>query len=164
MSLTITRKRVDVDLICDQDVAERIAALGRDLAQAQKTHATEGTNAKARAIAEQIEQLREKNATQTVRITLEALPLSQWRQILEANAKTVDGQTRQRIEDIMHDAILAMTRKTVPDTPVEDLADAMLELSDGQLSPLWYAVKDLNARLADPKDALENASRILRNS
>lgn len=164
MTLTITRKRVDVDLICDQDTAERIAALGRDLAQAEKGHVTEGANAKAKAVAQQIDELREQAAGQTIRITLEALPLSQWRQILEANTKTVDGVPRQRIEDIMHDAMRVMIRQTEPETPVDDIADAMLELSDGQISPLWYAVRDLNAKLTDPKDTLENASRILRNS
>lgn len=162
MALEVKRKRVTVDLILDQEKAERIAALGQDLDSAVAGHVTEGANARARNIAERIESLRSQCEDSTIRITLEALPVSQWRQVLEANTKTVNGVPQQRVEDIMHDAIPLMVRKTEPETPVEDIADVMLELSDGQLSPLWYAVRDLNARLINPKDALENASRILR--
>ena len=66
------------------------------------------------------------------------------------------------IEDICADAVRLMVRKTVPETPVEELANVMTELSDGQISPIWYAIRDLNAKLIDPKDALESASRIIR--
>jgi len=98
----------------------------------------------------------------TIRITLEALPLSQWRQMLESNTVTENGIPKQRIEDICADAVRLMVRKTVPETPVDDLANVMTELSDGQISPIWYAIRDLNAKLIDPKDALESASRIIR--
>ena len=79
----------------------------------------------------------------TIRITLEALPLSQWRQVLEANTVTENGVPKQRIEDICADAIKLMVRKTVPETPVEELANVITELSDGQISPIWYAIRDL---------------------
>ena len=69
---------------------------------------------------------------------------------------------KQHIEDICADAVRLMVRKTVPETPVEELANVMTELSDGQISPIWYAIRDLNAKLIDPKDALESASRIIR--
>ena len=153
MALEVKRKRVDVDLILNQEKAEQVAALGADLERAMAQHATEGGNAAAKRIAKQIDKLRDEVKDDTIRITLEALPLSQWRQVLEAN--TV-------IEDICADAIKLMVRKTVPETPVEDLANVMTELSDGQISPVWYAIRDLNAKLIDPKDALESASRIIR--
>ena len=134
------------------------AGLERAMAQ----HVTEGGNAAAKRIAEQIDRLRDEVKDDTVRITLEALPLSQWRQVLEANTVTENGVPKQRIEDICADAVRLMVRKTVPETPVEELANVMTELSDGQISPIWYAIRDLNAKLIDPKDALESASRIIR--
>ena len=162
MALEVKRKRVDVDLILDQEKAEQVAALGDDLQRAVSQHVTEGANAAAKRIAKQIVQLRDEVKDQTIRITFEALPLSKWRQVLEANTVTENGIPKQRIEDICADAIKLMVRKTVPETPVEDLANVMTELSDGQISPVWYAIRDLNAKLIDPKDALESASRIIR--
>ena len=161
MALEVKRKRVDVDLILDQEKAEQVAALGADLERAMAQHVTEGGNAAAKRIAEQIDRLRDE-VKDTVRITLEALPLSQWRQVLEANTVTENGVPKQHIEDICADAVRLMVRKTVPETPVEELANVMTELSDGQISPIWYAIRDLNAKLIDPKDALESASRIIR--
>ena len=158
MALEVKRKRVDVDLILDQEKAEQVAALGADLERAMAQHVTEGGNAAAKRIAEQIDRLRDEVKDDTVRITLEALPLSQWRQVLEANTVTENGVPK----DICADAVRLMVRKTVPETPVEELANVMTELSDGQISPIWYAIRDLNAKLIDPKDALESASRIIR--
>ena len=158
MALEVKRKRVDVDLILDQEKAEQVAALGADLERAMAQHVTEGGNAAAKRIA----RLRDEVKDDTVRIPLEALPLSQWRQVLEANTVTENGVPKQRIEDICADAVRLMVGKTVPETPVEELANVMTELSDGQISPIWYAIRDLNAKLIDPKDALESASRIIR--
>ena len=123
MALEVKRKRVDVDLILDQEKAEQVAALGADLERAMAQHVTEGGNAAAKRIAEQIDRLR---------------------------------------DEVKADAVRLMVRKTVPETPVEELANVMTELSDGQISPIWYAIRDLNAKLIDPKDALESASRIIR--
>lgn len=164
MALQVTRKRTTVDLILDQDAAEQISRLGRQLEAVRQRHATEGTDPEARRLAREIQRLRDKTAPSILHITLEALPLSQWRQILEANTTMKDGQPVQRVEDLCADAIRAMTRNVTPDTPVEEIADVMKDLSDGQISPIWYAIRDLNARLTDPKDYLENASRILHDS
>lgn len=143
MALEVKRKRVDVDLILDQEKAEQVAALGADLERAMAQHVTEGGNAAAKRIADQIDRLRDEVKDDTVRITLEALPLSQWRQVLEANTVTENGVPKQHIEDICADAVRLMVRKTVPETPVEELANVMTELSDGQISPIWYAIRDL---------------------
>ena len=144
MALEVKRKRVEVDLILDQEKAERISQLGEQLARAAAAHVTEGANAAAKRIAKQIDELREEVSGQIVHLTLEALPLSQWRQVLEANTTTTkDGRTAQRLEDI---------------------AAIIPELSDGQLSPVWYAIQNLNARMIDPKDYLGQASRIIRGS
>lgn len=144
MALEVKRKRVEVDLILDQEKAERISQLGEQLARAAASHVTEGANAAAKRIAKQIDELREEVSGQIVHLTLEALPLSQWRQVLEANTTTTkDGRTAQRLEDI---------------------AAIIPELSDGQLSPVWYAIQNLNARMIDPKDYLGQASRIIRGS
>ena len=159
MALEVKRKRVEVDLILDQEKAERISQLGEQLARAAAAHVTEGANAK------QIDELREEVSGQIVHLTLEALPLSQWRQVLEANTTTTkDGRTAQRLEDITADALRLMIRKSVPETPVEDIAAIIPELSDGQLSPVWYAIQNLNARMIDPKNYLGQASRIIRGS
>lgn len=164
MTLEVKRKRVDVDLILDQEKAERISQLGAQLTRAENTHHTEGVNATAKRLARQIDELRDEIKDDTVHLTLEALPLSQWRQVLEANTSMKDGQPVQRIEDITADAIRLMVRKTEPETPVEDIAAIIPDLSDGQISPLWYAIRDLNAKLVDPKDYLASASRILHSS
>ena len=154
MALEVKRKRVEVDLILDQEKAERISQLGEQLARAEASHVTEGANAAAKRIAKQIDELREGVSGQIVHLTLEALPLSQWRQVLEANTTTTkDGRAAQRLEDITADALRLMIRKTV-----------IPELSDGQLSPVWYAIQNLNARMIDPKDYLGQASRIIRGS
>lgn len=101
MALEVKRKRVEVDLILDQEKAERISQLGEQLARAGASHVTEGANAAAKRIARQIDELREEVSGQIVHLTLEALPLSQWRQVLEANTTTTkDGRTAQRLEDI----------------------------------------------------------------
>ena len=151
MALEVKRKRVEVDLILDQENAERISQLGEQLARAAASHVTEGANAAAKRIAKQIDELREEVSGQIVHLTLEALPLSQWRQVLEANTTTTkDGRAAQR--------------KSVPETPVEDIAAIIPELSDGQLSPVWYVIQNLNARMIDPKDYLGQASRIIRGS
>ena len=163
MALEVKRKRVEVDLILDQEKAERISQLGEQLARAAASHVTEGANAAAKRIARQIDELREEVSGQIVHLTLEALPLSQWRQVLEANTTTTkDGRAAQRLEDITADALRLMIRKSVPETPVEDIAAIIPELSDGQLSPVWYAIQNLNARMIDPKDCLGQASRIIR--
>lgn len=88
MALEVKRKRVEVDLILDQEKAERISQLGEQLARAAASHVTEGANAAAKRIAKQIDELREEVSGQIVHLTLEALPLSQWRQVLEANTTT----------------------------------------------------------------------------
>lgn len=165
MALEVKRKRVEVDLILDQEKAERISQLGEQLAREAAAHVTEGANAAAKRIAKQIDELREEVSGQIVHLTLEALPLSQWRQVLEANTTTTkDGRAAQRLEDITADALRLMIRKSVPETPVEDIAAIIPELSDGQLSPVWYAIQNLNARMIDPKDYLGQASRIIRGS
>lgn len=164
MTLTVKRKTVQVDLILDQDKAERIADLGRQLDQAEAAHITEGVNATAKRIAKEITQLRNEVKGDTIALTLEALPLSQWRQVLEANTSTDSkGVPTQRIEDICADAVKLMVKSSTPTTPVEDIADVMTQLSDGQLSPIWYAIRDLNAKLVDPKDYLARASQITRS-
>ena len=137
MALEVKRKRVEVDLILDQEKAERISQLGEQLARAAASHVTEGANAAAKRIAKQIDELREEVSGQIVHLTLEALPLSQWRQVLEANTTTTkDGRAAQRLEDITADALRLMIRKSVPETPVEDIAAIIPELSDGQLSAI----------------------------
>ena len=119
MALEVKRKRVEVDLILDQEKAERISQLGEQLARAAASHVTEGANAAAKRIAKQIDELREEVSGQIVHLTLEALPLSQWRQVLEANTTTTkDGRAAQRLEDITADALRLMIRKSVPETPV----------------------------------------------
>lgn len=164
MTLTVKRKRVTVDLILDQAKAEQIADLGRQLTQAEASHVTEGVNATARRIAKDITKLKQEVKGDTITLTLEALPLSQWRQVLEANT-TVDakGTPTQRIEDICADALKLMVKDSKPATPVEDIAAVVPELSDGQISPIWYTIRDLNAKLIDPKDTLARASQITRS-
>lgn len=107
MALEVKRKRVDVDLILDQEKAEQVAALGADLERAMAQHVTEGGNAAAKRIAEQIDRLRDEVKDDTVRITLEALPLSP-----VASGTRGEHRHRERRTETTHRGHLRRRRQT----------------------------------------------------
>ena len=107
MALEVKRKRVDVDLILDQEKAEQVAALGADLERAMAQHVTEGGNAAAKRIAEQIDKLRDEVKDDTIRITLEALPLSP-----VAPDARVEHRHRERHPETAHRGHLRRRRQT----------------------------------------------------
>ena len=151
--LKVTRKTKQVDIILDQELAERIAMLGdqlaRELTAEQVTEA--GANNAAKRTAKRIEELRKQAEASTLVITLRAMGVSKWAQTLAANTVT-NGAT-------------AGTRgKPVDDADLTK--DALLtlfgEMTDGQFTPLWHAINELNGTVADPKAAFDLASKVLR--
>ena len=77
--LKVTRKTKQVDIILDQELAERIAMLGdqlaRELTAEQVTEA--GANNAAKRTAKRIEELRKQAEASTLVITLRAMGVSE---------------------------------------------------------------------------------------
>lgn len=172
--LKVTRRIKEVDIILNQQVAEDIAHLGDVLAE-ETTHEqiTEaGSDKAAKRTAERIEALRKQAEGETLRLKLQALGVSQWAQVLSANtvlegalAGTRDmfGTAADAIPVMLVDATIG--GRPVPDEDItrDALRRLFDELTDGQFSPLWEAIMDLNGRSADPKAAIDLASRILHD-
>ena len=126
-------------------------------------HVTEGGNAAAKRIAEQIDRLRDEVKDRHRPHHpggAAALPV--------ASGTRGEHRHRERRTETTASRTSAPTPsdswsgRPCRKPTVEELANVMTELSDGQISPIWYAIRDLNAKLIDPKDALESASRIIR--
>lgn len=96
--LKVTRKTKQVEIILDQELAERIAALGdqlsRELTAEQVTEA--GTNTAAKRTAKRIEELKEQAKDSTLILTLRAMPVSKWAQTLAANTVTAGNAAGTR--------------------------------------------------------------------
>ena len=152
--LKVTRRTREVDIILDQQIAEDIARLGDTLAEeTTREQITEaGTNRQAKATARRIEELREQADAETLKLTLRALPVSKWAQALAAHRN--DNGTN----DMFGTAAAALPLKT--EQAWRNLFD---ELTDGQFTPIWQAIAELNGTAADPKAAFDLASQVLRN-
>lgn len=85
--LKVVRRTREVDVILNQQTAEDIARLGDALAEeTTREQITEaGTNRQAKATARRIEELRKQADAETLKLTLRALPVSQWAQALAAH-------------------------------------------------------------------------------
>lgn len=172
--LKVTRRIKEVDIILNQQVAEDIAHLGDVLAE-ETTHEqiTEaGSDKAAKRTAERIEALRKQAEGETLRLKLQAMGVSKWAQVLAANTVTEGALVGTR--DMFGTAAGALPQMIVEATiggkPVsdEDLTEKALrtlfdEMTDGQFTPLWYAITELNGAAADPKAAFDLASKVLRN-
>lgn len=168
--LKVTRRIMEVDVILNQQVAEDIARLGDALAEeATREQITEaGTNRQAKATARRIEELREQADAETLKLTLRALPVSKWAQALAAHRN--DNGTNDMFGTAAAALPLMLDSATIGGKPVADedkteqawrgLFD---ELTDGQFTPLWQAIAELNGTAADPKAAFDLASQVLRN-
>ena len=139
--LKVTRRIKEVDIILNQQIAEDIARLGDTLSEeTTREQVTEaGTNRQAKATARRIEELREQADAETLKLTLRALPLM-------LDSATIGGKP------------LADEDKT--EQAWRNLFD---ELTDGQFTPIWQAIAELNGTAADPKAAFDLASKVLRN-
>lgn len=171
--LKVTRKTKQVDIILDQELSERIAMLGdqlaRELTAEQVTEA--GANNAAKRTAKRIEELRKQAEASTLVITLRAMGVSKWAQTLAAN--TVTNGATAGTRDMFGTAATALPQMvetaTIGGKPVDDAdltKDALLtlfgEMTDGQFTPLWHAINELNGTVADPKAAFDLASKVLR--
>ena len=168
--LKVTRRTREVDIILNQQTAEDIARLGDELAEeATREQITEaGTNRKAKATAKRIEQLRRKSEEETLKLVLRALPVSKWAQVLAAHRN--ENGTNDMFGTAAAALPLMLDSATIGGKPVSDedkteqawrgLFD---ELTDGQFTPIWQAIAELNGTAADPKAAFDLASKVLRN-
>ena len=159
--LKVTRRTRDVDIILNQQIAEDIARLGDALAEeTTREQITEaGTNRQAKATARRIEELREQADAETLKLTLRALPVSRWAQALAAHRN--DNGTNDMFGTAAAALPLMLDSATIGGKPAwRNLFD---ELTDGQFTPIWQAIAELNGTAADPKAAFDLASQVLRN-
>ena len=163
--LKVTRRIMEVAIILNQQVAEDIARLGDALAEeTTREQVTEaGTNRQAKATARRIEELREQADAETLKLTLRALPVSKWAQALAAHRN--DNGTNDMFGTAAAALPLMLDSATIGGKPVADEAWRNLfdELTDGQFTPIWQAIAELNGTAADPKAAFDLASKVLRN-
>lgn len=172
--LKVTRKTKQVDIILDQELAERIAMLGdqlaRELAAEQVTEA--GANNAAKRTAKHIEELRKQAEASTLVITLRAMPVSKWAQTLAANTVTAGnaagtrdmfGTAADALPQMLESATIGGKPADPADLTKEALRDLFDQLTDGQFTPLWQAIAELNGTAADPKAAFDLASKVLRS-
>lgn len=165
MALHAKRRRDTIEIILDQQTAQEIKDLGDKLTASLSGVRTEGGNPIAEDYARRIEQLREESEDDTVVLTVEALPYSTWSQIITRNTKVENGVAKRDIVDTVRQSLKAMIVEAKPESAtIMEILDVIPELTDGQLTPVWQTILDLNGSLVDPKAAIESASRILRGA
>lgn len=175
MPINVTRRTMSVEVILDQEKAERIVELGRELTAANNSRVkVEGGNPQAKKIAERIERLRAEAEEETLHLTLRALPYSKWERVLAGNkAAGGNGRSQQyELVGVVSDSVALMAEEaSVGGEPLPEqdltptaLREAFGQMTDGQITPLVEAVYELNTRRADPKAAFDLASRTLDSS
>ena len=167
--LKVTRRTREVDIILNQQTAEDIARLGDALAEeTTREQITEaGTNRQAKATARRIEELREQADAETLKLTLRALPVSKWAQALAAHRNdngTNDMFGTAAALPLMLDSATIGGKPVADEDKTEQAWRSLFdELTDGQFTPIWQAIAELNGTAADPKAAFDLASQVLRN-
>lgn len=172
--LKVTRKTKQVEIILDQELAERIAALGdqlsRELTAEQVTEA--GTNTAAKRTAKRIEELKNQAKDSTLTLTLRAMPVSKWAQTLAANTVTAGnaagtrdmfGTAADALPQMLESATIGGKPADSADLTKDALRDLFDQLTDGQFTPIWQAITELNGTAADPKAAFDLASKVLHS-
>ena len=138
-------------------------ALAEETTREQVTEA--GTNRQAKATARRIEELREQADAETLKLTLRALPVSKWAQALAAHRN--DNGTNDMFGTAAAALPLMLDSATIggkPEDKTEQAWRALFdELTDGQFTPIWQAIAELNGTAADPKAAFDLASKVLHN-
>lgn len=168
--LKVTRRTREVDVILDQQLAEDIARLGDALAsETTREQITEsGVNGAAQRTAQRIEELRGQAVSETLKLTLRALPVSKWAQVLAAHRNengTSDmfGTAAAALPLMLVDATVGGKPVSAEDKTEKAFRTLFDELTDGQFTPIWQAVAELNGSAADPKAAFDLALKVLRN-
>lgn len=172
--LKVTRKTKQVEIILDQELAERIAALGdqlsRELTAEQVAEA--GTNTAAKRTAKRIEELKEQAQDSTLILTMRAMPVSRWAQTLAANTVTAGnaagmsdmfGTAADALPQMLESATIGGKPADSADLTKDALRDLFDQLTDGQFTPIWQAITELNGTAADPKAAFDLASKVLHS-
>lgn len=168
--LKVTRRTREVDIILNQQVAEDIARLGDALAEetAREQVTEANTNGVAKRTARRIEGLRKQADAETLRITLRALPVSRWAQVLashrnENGTNDMFGTAAAALPFMLDSATIGGKPVADEDKTEQAWRGLFDELTDGQFTPLWQAIAELNGSAADPKAAFDLASKVLRN-
>ena len=171
MAFTIKLRTKTVEIILDQDKAEQINRLGVKLAaRATKERLTEATDMVAKQFAQQIEELSKEAEADTLTLELKALPFSKWKNVLaknivsqgdDKNLRDMLGVTKTALPEMIINATLGGKPVDDEDLKPESLGELIDQLTDGQFTPLWNTIMDLNGKAADPKAARDLASKIL---
>ena len=172
MALNVKLRTRTVEVILDQDKAEEIYTLGMKLAGASTSGGVSeaGGNPIATGFAEQ---LRKDVKKDTLVLELEALPFSKWQAVVRENTVTKGdyagmqdqfGLVSTAIPQMLKSATLGGKPLPEEDMSADALHDLFGQLTDGQFTPLWEAVRDLNTSRADPKAASDLALTVLRKA
>lgn len=160
-----------VDIILDQAKAEEIVQLGVRLAeQSSRPRVTEAGDSLAKAIARDIEERTKEAKADTLTLTLDAMPFSRWKDALQRNTITkgdskgmrdILGVAKSCLPDMIRSATLGGKPVKPEDLDVKSISDLLDGITDGQFTPVWNTIMDLNGKAADPKAAADLASRVL---
>lgn len=173
MTITVKRRTETVNVVLDQEKAQELINLGKDLTNALNSRVkVEGGNPRARKLAQRIETLKAECAADTLTLELKALPFSKWRRVLEDNTPDPKKPYDRDLVGLAADAVamMAVTAQVGGDPlPEQDLTAEALrksfdEMTDGQLTIIVQAVMKLNGEAADPKAAFDLASKTLGSS
>ena len=161
-----TERLIPFDLIPRIIPQQEWAHMQRGLVQ--RVMPDEEVAQEAEATARRIEELREQADAETLKLTLRALPVSKWAQALAAHRN--DNGTNDMFGTAAAALPLMLDSATIGGKPVSDedkteqaWRNLFDELTDGQFTPLWQAIAELNGTAADPKAAFDLASQVLRN-
>lgn len=173
MPITVKRRSETVNVVLDQEKAQELINLGRDLTNALNSRVkVEGGNPRARKLAQQIETLKSECAADTLTLELQALPFSKWKRVLEDNTPDTKKPLDRDMVGLAADAVAQMAVNAMVGgdlLPEQDLTNDALrkafgEMTDGQLTIIVQAVMKLNGEAADPKAAFDLASKTLGSS
>lgn len=173
MPITVKRRSETVNVVLDQEKAQELINLGRDLTNALNSRVkVEGGNPRARKLAQRIEALKSECAADTLTLELQALPFSKWKRVLEDNTPDTKKPLDRDMVGLAADAVAQMAVNAMvggdplpeQDLTADELRKSFDEMTDGQLTIIVQAVMKLNGEAADPKAAFDLASKTLGSS
>lgn len=173
MPITVKRRTETINIVLDQEKAQELINLGKDLTNALNSRVkVEGGNPRAHKLAQRIEALREECAADTLTLELRALPFSKWRRVLEDNTPDTKKPLDRDMVGLAADAVAQMAVTAMvggeplpeQDLTADELRKSFDEMTDGQLTIIVQAVMKLNGEAADPKAAFDLASKTLGSS
>lgn len=173
MPITVKRRTETINVVLDQEKAQELINLGKDLTNALNSRVkVEGGNPRSRKLAQKIEALKAECAADTLTLELRALPFSKWRRVLEDNTPDPKKPLDRDMVGLAADAVAQMAVTAMvggellpeQDLTTDELRKSFDEMTDGQLTIIVQAVMKLNGEAADPKAAFDLASKTLDSS